>query len=372
MPSQEYMERKSERARQSSRDASKRASSIGELHPVMNPRRRHLCSWNLGLWLQTYYPHSTGLGPFSLDHYAVFDSIEHCLFHGGWYANAVYREFAKTSVAEGAAQWALCNGIKRFGAVFGADEDAAAEIVESIGIEFKENDLLWEDFPEICVAFRHLENRHQRCNSQEFDGRLTHIDCVGEQIVLPSIQLSREQSHDLGIPVDKNGYTLSSGGILVAKGLMCASRGMKHKRPDGTQQRPDFAIIDDPLTDRAADSPAEIAKRMKIIRKAIIPLAGQRKKLSIVCNGTTITNDDVMECLLDSKISPGWLGRRIPMLQTFATNEKLWDEYGRLLMTWDREAGESAQMAARKRALEFYKANRVAMDEGARATWHTC
>ncbi|MBS0206629.1 MAG: phage terminase large subunit family protein [Planctomycetes bacterium] len=236
-----------------------------------------------------------------------------------------------------------------------------------------ENDLLFEDFPEACVAFRHLEGRHQRCKSQEFEGQLTHIACDGEHIVLPSIRLSTEQASDLGIPIDDRGYTRCSGGIISAQGLLSAARGLKHKRPDGTQQRPDFAIIDDPETDRSADSPAEIGKRLKTIRKAIIPLAGQRKKLALIVNGTTITDGGVMVQLLDPKISPGWQGRRIPMLLTRATNEELWTEqYGSLLMTWDREGGDAAQAAARQRALEFYLANRDEMDEGAEATWHTC
>lgn len=373
MPSQEYLDRKKERTRAHSRANAKKAADIGELHPVQHPSRRSLCSWNLGLWLQTYYPNSTGLGPFSIDHYTVIDSIESCILNGGWYANAVFREFAKTSIAEGAAQWAICNGHRRFGAIFGADQDAAQEILESIRLELCENDLLWEDFPEVCVAFRHLEGRHQRCASQEFEDQLTHIGCDGEQIVLPSLRLSPEQSKELGIPVDSKGWTMCSGGIVSAHGLLSASRGMKHKRPDGTQQRPDFALIDDPLSDRCADSPAEIGKRMNVIRKAIIPLAGQRKKLALICNGTTIAEDDVVSRLLNPKLSPGWLGRRIPMLKKRATNERLWlEQYAELLTTWDREAGPGAQMAARLRALDFYKAHQVEMDLGAVATWHTC
>lgn len=372
MPSENYQARKSERARQSSRDASKRAASIGELHAVGNPKRRQLCSWNLGLWLQTYFPASTGLGPFSISHYQVIDSLESCILRGGWYANAVFREFAKTSIAEGAAQWALLNGHRRFGAVFGADEGAATEIVGSILMELQTNDLLLEDFPEICIAFRHLEGRHQRCATQEWEGALTHIDCVGDKIVMPSMRLSADQAKSLGIPIKANGWTVAGGGIIEARGLLSASRGMKHKHPDGTQQRPDFAIVDDPLTDRSADSPAEIGKRLKTIRKAIIPLAGQRRKLALICNGTTITDGDVMGQLLDSRIFPGWQGRRIPMLLSRSSNEKLWTEYGRLLTTWDREGGETAQGAARQRALEFYIENQGAMDAGADATWHTC
>jgi hypothetical protein len=264
------------------------------------------------------------------------------------------------------------NGHRRFVPVFGADQGAADEILESMRVELTENDLLFEDFPEVCIAFRALEGKHQRCKSQTFESELTHIACIGEEIVLPTIRLSHEQSLEYQIPIDDRGYTRCSGGIISSHGLLSAARGMKHKRPDGTQQRPDAAIIDDPQTDRSAESPAEIAKRLRVIRKAIIPMAGQRRKLALVVNGTKITENDVMCQLQDSTLSPAWQGRSIPMLKAPATNEKLWmEDYAKLLTTWDRES-PSTQDEARRRANKFYLDNRTDMDLGAEATWSTC
>lgn len=372
MASTDIIGRKREATKRSQRDANAEAADIGSLHAVVDPRRRHLCSWNLGLWLQTYFPNSTGLGPFSVDHYSVIDSLESAFTAGGWYANAVFREFAKTSISEGAALWAVMNAHRRFIPVFGADQDAANEILESMRIELEENDLLFEDYPEVCVGFRALEGKHQRCRSQSFGGDLTHIDCVGDTIVLPTIRLSAEQSKELGIRTTDSGYTLCSGGILSSHGLLSAARGMKHKRPDGTQQRPDGAIIDDPQTDRSAESRAEIAKRLRVIRKAIIPMAGQRRKLALVVNGTTIVEDDVMCMLRNPDISPAWQSRSIPMLRSKSLNEKLWlEDYAKILTTWDRE-NPDAQIEAKIRATAFYLEHRAAMDEGCHATWHTC
>lgn len=372
MATQEYLERKSEKRKVRQQEQVKKNADIGELHSVVNPVRRHLCSWNLGLWLQTYFPESTGLGPFSTSHYGVIDSLESCLLGGGWYANSVFREFAKTSISEGSALWAILNAHRRFCPIFGADAGAADQILESMLMELNENDLLFEDFPEVCVAFRHLQGVWQKAPSQTYEGERTYIDQSGGNVILPTIRLTPEASRALKIPCNAQGFTLCSGGILSSEGLLSAKRGKKHKRPDGTQQRPDAAIIDDPQTDRSAESPAEIGKRLRIIRKAIIPMAGQRKKLALIVNGTTIVVDDVMEQLLNPDLSKAWQGRRIPMLKSRSKNESMWiEDYARILTTWDR-TDPSGQDRAREKASEFYVRNRDAMDEGAEATWHTC
>jgi hypothetical protein len=70
--------------------------------------------------------------------------------------------------------------------------------------------------------------------------------------------------------------SVASGRILTARGITAASRGMKHKRPDGTQQRPDFVLIDDPQTDESAATELQVNKRLGTIRKSD-PEAGRAR-----------------------------------------------------------------------------------------------
>lgn len=386
-------------------------ADIGEFRPVANPVRRRMCADNLDLHLQIYFPRSTGKGPFSLDHYDVIDILDSCIRRGGWYANAVFREFAKTSIAEGAVLWAAMNG-RRFNCpIIGADDGAASDIIDSIQRELCENDLLLADYPEICQAFRHLEGRHQRCGSQSyqqwgkcpdcqgsglvavaggldgldqceecegsgdrFSAVLTHINCVGNEIVLPTIRLQREVADELGVPLRPDGYTLGSGAIISAHGILSYKRGSKAKQTDGESRRPDFCIVDDFQTDLSAMSEVDTRRRLKKIFKGIIPSSGQRVKMAIVVNGTVIEPGDGMEQLLDSGKSKAWQGRRIPILKRRATAEaeKLWfGRYAELLGSWDRNSPDSSQQQerARRDATEFYAANRQVMDDGAEATW---
>ncbi len=403
---------RNERKRRSDQKKSASLADIGQIPPVRNPWRRKCCSENLGHFLQGYFPSSTGLGPFSQQHYEVIDIIESCIRGGGWYANAVFREFAKTSIAEGSILWATLNGYRFNCPIVGAEDGPSSEIIDSLQRECYENDLLYDDYPEVFHAFRHLGGRHQKCNTQSYSSfgtcpdcrgsglmggpgvgvagledcepcegagqrmvaTRTHINCVGNEIVFPSIQLTAEQSEDLGIPIRQDGYTLGSGAMISAHGILSYKRGSKAKQSDGRSRRPDFCIVDDFQTDASATSEVDTRRRLKKIFKGIIPSSGQRVKMAIVVNGTVIEPNDGMEQLLNPELSKAWNGRRIPILKKRATPEaeKLWfGPYASLLLSFDRNAENPKQDQERalRDATEFYASNRAAMDDGAEATW---
>src|SRR4051812_45671251 len=107
-------------------------ADIGEIPAVVDPARREACRSDLLAFLTTYFPASTGLKPFSDDHRRVIDRIQRCILTGGRYANAVYRGFAKTTIAENASIWATVHGHRKFVPIFGADANAASGNIESI------------------------------------------------------------------------------------------------------------------------------------------------------------------------------------------------------------------------------------------------
>lgn len=357
------------------------ASDIGEIPPVANPERREACRLDLFRFLTTYFPLSTGRSPFSDDHRRVIDRIQKCILFGGWFVNAVYRGFAKTTISENAAVWAVLYNHRRFVPIFGAGASSADGNIESIKVELAENDLLYEDFPEVCHAIRALEGKPQRCNSQTYSGTpcpgcgggkdaedcpqckgsgtgrtMTHIEWTADKIVLPHIPGSA-----------------ASGNIITAHGIGAASRGLKHKRPDGTQQRPDFVIIDDPQTDESAATPLQVKKRLDIIRKSILKLGGHNRRMAVVMNATVIRPDDLIEQLLDHKRNPAWQGERIKMVKRFAdAHESLWlGDYARVRTTYDPDTVDD-QHRAHKEATELYRRSRMEMDKGCIVSWEHC
>jgi hypothetical protein len=345
-----------ERQKRYLRRKSAEVADIGIIPAVANPDRRESCRLDLHKFLITYFPASTGLYPFSADHVRAIRRIESCILHGGRYIEAVYRGWAKTTILENAMLWATFYGHRRFVVIFGADSSAAERNISSIKTELSENDLLLDDFPEVCHAVRALEGKPQRCAGQCQGGNLTHIRWTSDTIVLPTIQGSA-----------------ASGGIISAKGITAASRGLKFKRPDGRQQRPDFAAVDDPQTDESARSPSQVQTRIGLVKKNILKLGGHDTQLAAVIAATVIERDDMIDQMLDSKKHPGWQGERIKMVAKWAdAHDTLWmSDYARLRTTFDPDDPES-QIAARAAATEFYRVNREKMDAGANVSWDQC
>lgn len=328
-------------------------SDIGDIPKVKNPIRKNRCRRDLFRFLTTYFPNSTGLSPFSDDHRRVIAKMQECVLAGGRHLNAVYRGFAKTTISENTALWATLYGHRRFLPVFGADSASAQGIIDSIKLELSENDLLYEDFPEVCHAVRHLEGRAQRAIAQSYQGKLTHTEWKAERLILPTIPGSK-----------------ASGAIICARGITGGFRGLKVKLPDGTQQRPDCVILDDIQTDESAGSALQVAKILSTLRKAIVKLGGHRKALAMVCNATVIEQDDVIDLLLRDAT---WQSERIPLVRAWPEAHKtLWlDSYATLRKSYDKgKAGDQGR--AWREATAFYEANQAAMDAGAVVSWQNC
>ena len=145
------------------------------------------------------------------------------------------------------------------------------------------------------------------------------------------------------------------------------------KRPDGTKQRPDWFILDDPQTDSSALSPAQVRKRLKLFQKAVLRLGGHNRLLAGVINATVIEVDDLIDELLDHKKHPEIEGLRIAMMKTMAkAHDDLWMcKYADIRKTYNPEDPRDRKRAVAD-ANKFYADNREAMDHGAVATWAHC
>jgi hypothetical protein len=354
--SKEAIENRRKATLERGRATTRLGADIGAIPKTAVPDRRDACRLDLAKFLVEYFPNSTGLSPFSDDHLRVIGRIQDCILRGGRFVNAVYRGFAKSTISENSLIWAMLYGHRRFGAIFAAEADLAAKAITSIKLELAENDLLFEDFPEVCVPVRALEGKPQRCLSQTCGGEHTHIRWNADSIVLPAIKGSA-----------------SAGSIIFSRGLTGSILGLRHKSPDGTQLRPDFVIVDDPQTRESAASTVQVQKRLEILSKSVMKLAGHTKSIACVVNATVIQVDDMVDQLLDPRKYPAYQGERIPMVRSWSKgHEELWlGKYRDLRNTFDKDkVGDQAR--AHREANEFYLANRVAMDEDCAVSWASC
>ncbi|NBW15175.1 MAG: hypothetical protein EBR82_44965 [Caulobacteraceae bacterium] len=341
---------------EASRNRTRAGSDIGEVPKCVNPERRKSCRLNLAGFLEVYFPQSTGLSPFSADHVRVIGRIQDCILRGGRFTNAVYRGFAKSTISENSLLWGVLYGHRRFGAIFAGEGGLAEKAISSIKIELAENDLLFEDFPEVCHAVRALEGKPQRCLSQTCGGEKTYIGWSADRVVFPAIAGS-----------------VAGGAIIMAKGLTGSILGLRHKSADGKQLRPDFVIVDDPQTRESAASPMQCSKRLEILQKSVVKLAGHTKQIAVVVNATVIQQEDMVDQLLDQKKFPAWQGERIPMVREWSKHhEDLWlGKYREIRNTFATDiVGDQAR--AHREANQFYADNRAAMDDGCVVSWESC
>src|SRR4051812_5311612 len=341
-------EAQKESALQRGRALSESARDIGSegwVHDAVDPQRKDACRTSFRLFCESYFPRTFHLA-WSDDHLRVIGKLERAILHGGLFAMAMPRGSGKTTLCETGCLWALAYGHRAFVALIGSDEEHAASMLDAIKTEVGDNDLLEQDFSEVCGPVRALEGIHQRASGQLYRGARTHIAWTNREVILPTIPGSA-----------------ASGSTVRVAGLTGRIRGMRHKRSDGQTLRPSLVLLDDPQTDESARSPSQCQTREQILAGAILGLAGPGCKIAGLMTLTVVRPDDMADRLLDREQHPAWQGERTKMVYAFPTDEKRWQEYARLRAEGqrnDRGTGE---------ATEYYRENQEAMDKGAKVAW---
>lgn len=343
-PSENYSTFK-ERQAEISRERSATGREIGPLPKVKHPKRRAKCAKSLQMHCETYHKARFPLA-WGEDHLAFIGDLQRIIFEGGQQAEALPRGTGKTTLCEVGAEWATINGYRRFVELLGSTEGAAELLLENIKAGIETNDLLAEDYPEVCYPIRCLQGINNRANGQTLEGERTRIEWTQKSIVLPTIKGKR-----------------CSGATIQVAGLTGNIRGAA-RVVEGAKVRPDLVIVDDPQTDESARSPSQNMTREAILAGAVLGLAGPGKKIAAVMPCTVIRPDDMADRILDRARHPEWHGRRCKLLRKMPDRLDLWDRYGELLRD-----GLRRDPPDRLVANQFYVSNRLEMDREAEASW---
>jgi hypothetical protein len=335
----------SERMAAKSRAASAEGREIGAIPAVKDPERRARCAASLLEFAKTYFP-ARFPWSFSPNHRAAGDRIDRCSDVGGLFALAMERGSGKTTLAEVAVIRNVVYGRRRFVLLVQAIESLGARSLEKIQREFEGNDLLLEDFPEVCYPIRCLERIHNRAKGQTHGGRPTRIKWTSNSVTLPDVEGSA-----------------AAGAVILTSGITGAVRGLSMSGPGGEILRPDMVLIDDAQTRDSAKSPTQTADRESIITDDILGLAGPGTQISCVMLCTVIYQNDLSDRFLSPDRHPEWQGMRTSMVESFPERMDLWDEYQEARRESFRSGDEG------RRGTEFYLENREAMDKGAVVSW---
>ena len=316
-----------------------------------NVRRRNSCSKDLEKFALTYFPHICYL-EMSEGQRREIQIMEQVILQGGTYALAAPRGDGKTSRVEIGTIWAALYGYRKFAVPVGADQAGADAIMDTIKNELLTNELLTEDFPEVCVIAQWADGSPHKAKTALLNGKNVRMIWAAKEMQLPTIEGSA-----------------SSGGLIKPRGITGAIRGMKHNPPDGGSPiRPNLFLFDDPQTDESAKSPTQCSTRSAIVNGAALGSGGPTDRIAAFMPCTVIHTDDMASQFLDRKEMPQWHGTCRAMIVDWPddfeqedTTDSLWLKYHEM-----RQEDFRKDMIEPKNANKFYADNQKAMDKGSR------
>jgi hypothetical protein len=298
--------------------------------------------------MKTYFA-SDYKRPFGKLHYALIDTMVEVASHGGKQSIAAPRGRGKTQIVKGVMPYIICKGLRRFPVQVGQTTNHALELYEDFRKKLMYNDLLFEDFPEICAPVRALEGAPQRAGRQHIDGELTRIEWKADRLRLANVPAAYRG------PIDYGGVRMEY------RGLDAAIRGINR---DG--DRPDFVPIDEPETRESAKSISQIQDRINALDKDLAGLAGEDVELAQVLL-TTIQNDYCLSFqFTDKEQRPSWMPQRFGWVEKWpdeyplGLNETgLWHEYIAI-----RQADQRLGDRYGRNATQFYLNNVERLEVG--------
>lgn len=348
-------ERHKERARNRQREIARAGQDIGPPHPPRDPARRKAGFESLERFCQLYFPARFTLA-WSKDHLTVLARMQDAIGNGGLFALAMPRGSGKTTICEVACIWATITGRHPFVMLIAVSGARGLQLLKAIRLELLTNDLLADDWSEVCHPIHALDDRANRAKGQHIGGDKTHIHWRNGEIILPTVSDRLAPWRER--PGGANGCVLQVAGITSGN-----IRGAKHSRPDGSVVRPSLVMLDDPQDDQSARSQKQCDDREALIAGAVLGQAGPGKNITAICPCTIIYPNDVASRLLNRDKNPLWTGIRHKMLYEFPEKMDLWDEYAVKRSDEFRNGGDGSQATA------WYGERREEMDRGAVVAW---
>ncbi|MBN2584451.1 MAG: phage terminase large subunit family protein [Planctomycetes bacterium] len=374
-----------ERQRQRQAEQAKRGMDIGSLPAVADPDRRARAEASFRVFCETYFPKAF-YRPWSADLLRVIGKIERAVDGGGLFAMAMPRGGGKTTLCLRACLWGVLTGRVRYAAFVAATTPKAEKALAGLQTILETNRLLIEDFPEILVPVAKLERITQRQKGQTHNGEHTRIQWLSDMLVLPTVRIDEQFDQYRG-PVDEDGYTITSGGVIGAAGLESGEiRGQFFELSNGEVLRPDLVMVDDPQTRGSAKSLTQTDERERIVMGDVLGMAGHDREISGLMACTVIYEGDLSCRFLDHEKHPDWQGERTKLVYVFPANEGLWEDYrdvrNRGLAGGDKGRAGNEFYAARhaicglrmdkERPCKACPRRTGCMDADAVVAWHEC
>ena len=323
--------------------------NISKPPKIGDVKRRSACKVDLAEYLLTYHDAAFPLA-FSPDHRQLIDMTQSVVMSGGQIVAAMPRGSGKTTIFSHAILWASLYGHRLFPMLLCADDKKFKALLRGIKKIFENNQLLFQDFPEVVHPIRQLERIANRANMQTCEGKPTYMRWGTDDIIFPTTPWTIERGNA--------GVIVGGGGLTGA-----AVRGGVVTTPSGEQRRPSCCLIDDPQTRKSAKSESQCQEREDIVNGDIMGMAGPGKKMAAMCAVTVIYQSDLADRLLDKERSPSWTSIRVPMIKSWPTHMDDWEKYDAIRR--QELYGELPEGTSNA----YYEQHRERLDAGGEVYW---
>ena len=329
---------------------------------AVNPDRRRECTKSFKAFCENYMKEAFHLG-WSPVHLEAIEKIEDAVDNAGNYALAMPRGSGKSTLSKAGVLWSVLTGRVRYAMFIGATANASNSALAAMKSNLQYNDVLLEDFPEICAVIRFLEGETRKAAGMRWKGEVTNLQWGSDRVILPTLQNFDEEWY--------KEYPSSFSGILDVSSITGNIRGRAIELPTGEIIRPELAICDDIQDRESAASPTQVQKRLLTLKGDVAYLGSPTRPCSIIAPITVIYEEDVACQLLDHKLNPEFRGTKSAMLPKMPWHgmseedsdacQELWAEYG-VKRDYDF-------LNQTKHHVDFYLENREALDGNGEASW---
>lgn len=287
-----------------------RQNEVGEIPKVKHPRLKARCRYDLEAFGWYYCRELLRHRASAAIKEGLIADAQNCILSGGKSVKLYGRGAGKTTwLCYIAPLWALLYGHRRFPVLIAATLKQAKKSLKTIKKHLVKSDAILADFPAVALPLRKLAGIAQRAAAQTYFGALTDAEWGSDQITLPMLRQKVPGSLLPGEPLDPG-----CGAILACVGIGGAIRGANEGG-----QRPDFLIIDDPQTRKAAHSPATVQSIIDYIHQDALFLAGHNRSMSAFVTITPQCFGDVATELSSQSKHPEWAVTVEPFIRRLPT-----------------------------------------------------
>ena len=268
-----------------------RQNEVGEIPKVRHPRLKERCRYDLEAFGWYYCRPILKHRASKAIREGLIRDAQECILSGGKSVKLYGRGTGKTTWVEYIAPlWAILYGHCRYPVIIAATLKQAKNGLKTIKKLLIKSDAILADFPAVAKPLRALGGIAQRAAAQTYLGRHTDANWGTDQITLPML------SDSSGRPLDRG-----CGAVIAAAGIGGAIRGANEGG-----SRPDFLIIDDPQTRKAAHSPQMVQSIIDYIHQDALFLAGHDRAMSAFVTITPQCFGDVATELSSQSKHPEW------------------------------------------------------------------